>query len=85
MEGEREISGGNRDVIHIDLDCSPPGLVLSNGVAVQSVHHVLECGRGISEAEEHHGGFIEPPSCLKHRLVFISGFDADVVVSPPHI
>ncbi|KAF9797487.1 hypothetical protein IEO21_10870 [Rhodonia placenta] len=46
------------------------------------VHHRLEGRRGIGETEEHHQGFVQSPVSHKGRLPFITGFDADVVVSP---
>ena len=85
MEGEGEILGSNCDVVHIDSDCCPSGLVLSNGVAVQCIQHGLERGRRVSKAKEHHSGFIKPSSRLKCCFVLVSCLDADVVVSSPHV
>ena len=85
MEGEREALGGDRDVVHIDSDRGSPGFVLPDSVTIQCVHHGLERGRGVSEAEEHHGGFIEPPSRLKCCLMLVPCLDMDIVVLPLYI
>ena len=85
MKGEGEVLSGDRGVVHIDSDCGPSGLVLSNSVTVQRVHHGLKHGGGVSEAKEHHSEFIEPSSRLKRRFVFILCLDADVVVPPSYV
>ncbi|KAF9796069.1 hypothetical protein IEO21_11038 [Rhodonia placenta] len=49
------------------------------------IHHRLEGRGGIGEAEEHHQGFVQSPVSHKGRLPFVTGFDANVVVSPSDI
>ena len=85
VKGEGEFLSGNHDVVHVNPDCGPSRFMPSNSVVVQRVHHGLKCGRRISEAEEHYSGFIKPSLCFEHCFVFVSGFDADIVVSPPYI
>ena len=85
MKGKGEILGSDCDVVHMDSDCCPSGLMLSNGVTVQRIHHGLECGRRVSKAEEHHSGFVKPSSRLKRRFVLVSCLDADVVVPPLYV
>ena len=85
MEGKRRIFGSDCDVVHVNSDRSPPSFVLLNSVSIQSVHHGLERGRRISEAEEHYSGLVESPSRFKRRFVFISCFDANIVVPPSYI
>ena len=85
MEGERKVFGGDCDVVHVNSDRGPPGFMLPDSVTIQSVHHGLECGRRISEAEEHYSGFIEPPLCFKRCFVFVSCLDANIVVPSSHV
>ncbi|KAF9801238.1 hypothetical protein IEO21_10174 [Rhodonia placenta] len=49
------------------------------------IHHGLEGCGGIGEAKEHHQGFVQSPVSHKGHLPFVTGFDADVVVSPSDI
>ena len=85
MKGEGEILGGDCDVVHIDSDCGPPARVLLNSITVQHVHRGLKCGRRVSEAKEHHSGFIEPSLHFKRHFVFVPCIDAEVVVTPSYI
>ncbi|KAF9801213.1 hypothetical protein IEO21_10177 [Rhodonia placenta] len=56
-----------------------------NEIMEDVVHHRLEGRGGIGEAEEHHQGFVQSPVSYKGHLPFVTGFDADVVVSPSDI
>ena len=85
MEREREAFGGDRDVVHVDPDRGPPGFVLSDNVTIQCIHHCLERGRGVSEAKEHHGGFIESPLRLERCLVFVSCLNVNVVIPSSYV
>ena len=49
------------------------------------VHHRLESGRGVCKAKEHDRGFIQSIACFKGGLVFVSFFNAYVVISPPDV
>ncbi|KAF9800755.1 hypothetical protein IEO21_10299 [Rhodonia placenta] len=49
------------------------------------IDHRLEGRGGIGEAEEHHQGFVQSPVSHKGRLPLITGFDLDIIVSPPDV
>src|SRR5712664_761404 len=49
------------------------------------VHHGLESGRTIGEAEEHNQGLKEPSVCAESGLPLVTFLDADIVVSPANI
>ena len=59
--------------------------MLSNGLAVQCIHHGLERGRRVSETEEHYSRFVKSPSRFERRLVFVPCLDTDVVVPPSYV
>ena len=67
-------------VVHVDLEPS-----LSNHVGEDVIHECLKGWRGIAEAKEHHGGFVESERsdecCLP--LVFLP--DTNVVIAPSDI
>ena len=67
-------------VVHVDLEPS-----LSDHVGEDMVHECLKGRRGITEAKEHYGGFIESERgderCLP--LVFLS--NTNVVITPSDI
>ena len=67
-------------IVHIDLEPS-----LGDHVGKDVVHERLKCRRGVAEAKEHYGGFIESERgdecCLP--LVFLP--DTDVVIAPSDI
>jgi hypothetical protein len=73
----RSVSGMDGDVVHIYREPSLGHLFLKD-----SVHHHLEHGRGVGEAEKHHCGFEEPFWSEKGGFQFISWLDSDVVISP---
>ena len=85
MEGERKLFGSDCDVVHVNPDRGPPSFVLLDSITIQSVHHGLECGRRVSEAEEHYGGFIESPLCFECCFVFVSCLDANIVVPSSYV
>jgi hypothetical protein len=72
----RLVSGMDGNVIHIYGEPSLSHLFLKDGV-----HHHLECGRGVSEAEKHHCGFKEPFWSEEGGLPFISWLNSNIVVS----
>src|SRR5712664_2124249 len=49
------------------------------------VHHSLECGRTVSEAEKHHQGFKETAIGAERCLPFISFLHPDIIEPPPDI
>ena len=74
------IFGMYPQIVHVDLEPS-----LGDHVGEDVVHECLKGRRGIAEAKEHYGGFIESKRgderCLP--LVFLS--DTDVVIAPADI
>ena len=72
------IFGGYQDIVHV-YDQPSFGYLLSK----DHVHHCLKGGRGISQSKEHDSGFEQPLICDKCCFIFITFFDAYVVVSPP--
>jgi hypothetical protein len=55
-------------------------LFMENGI-----HHHLECCGGVSETEEHHGGFKESLWGEEGSLPLISWLNSDVIVPPADI
>jgi len=76
---------GDADIIHVDMDCRPKGFVFEDGVAVDVVHHGLECCWGVGESEIHHGRFKESVSGFKRGFLLIPFMNLDVVVTPSDI
>ena len=69
-----------QDIVHIDRHVS-----FINKVLEDVVHHGLEGGRAVGEAEEHDQGFEEAPIRLEGSFPLISLFDSHIVVSPTYI
>ncbi|KAF9798063.1 hypothetical protein IEO21_10792 [Rhodonia placenta] len=53
----------------------------NNEIMEDFIHHGLEGHRGVGEAEEHYQGFIQSPVSYEGSLLFVTGFDLDVIVS----
>ena len=85
MERERRRLGGYRNVVHVNPDCGPPDFVLLYRLSVEGVHHRLEGGWGVREAEEHDGGFVEASPRFESGLMLIPLFYSDVIVSPSDV
>src|SRR5882724_5346400 len=68
------------DVVHIDGHYSFVDEFLED-----VVHHCLECGRTVREAEEHDQRFEKASVHLKGGLPLISCFDPNVVVSQANV
>ena len=66
--------------LHIDHHISFVDEVLED-----VVHHGLEGGQAVGEAEEHNQGFEEAPICSEGGLPLVSLFDPHIVVSPTYI
>ena len=66
-----------QDIVHIDHHIS-----FVNEVLEDVVHHGLEGGRAVGEAEEHNQGFEEAPICSEGGLPLVSLFYSHIVVSP---
>jgi hypothetical protein len=76
----RSALGVDGDIVHIHGEPSLSHLFPEDGV-----HHHLECGRGIGEAEEHYCGFKEPFWDKEGGFLFIPWFNSDVIVPPVDI
>ena len=70
----------DEDVIHIDGHYSLVDEFFEN-----VVHHCLECGGTVCEAEEYDQRFEKASVRLKNGLPLISFFDLNVVVSPANV
>jgi len=70
-------AGVYEDIVHVDCHIAFVDEVLKN-----VIHHCLEGGQAVGEAEEHDEGFKEAPIRLESGLPLIPLFDSYVVVSP---
>src|ERR1700677_3963278 len=73
------------DIVHVNSNGCSPYSVFCDDIFVDLIHHHLESCRGVTEAEEHDGGFEESISCFEGRFVFVPLFDTHVIVYPPYI
>src|SRR5882762_8927482 len=71
---------GNKDVVHIDKDSTS-----ENEVLEKLIHHSLECGRGIHEAEKHYKWFKHSAIGFECGFPLISGTDTNIVIAPSNI
>ena len=69
-----------QDIVHIDHHISFIDEVLED-----VVHHGLEGGQAVGEAEEHDQGFEEALICLEGGFPLVPLFDSHIVVSPTYI
>ena len=76
FEGFRE----NEDVVQVHYHYS-----FRNEFSENVVHHGLEGGRAVSEAEEHHQRLKESVVGVEGGLPFISFFHADIIETPSDI
>ena len=74
------IRGVYQDVVHIDGD-----VTFVDEVAENEVHHGLEGGWGVGEAEEHNHGLEETSIRFESCFPLIAIADAYVVISPSDI
>ena len=70
----------DEDVIKVD-----DHLPFSDQVGEDGVHHCLEGGRAIAQAEQHYQGFEESSVSAEGGLVFISGLNTDIVTAPADV
>src|SRR6266436_5953080 len=70
----------DEDVIQVDTDYT-----LRDQILEYLVHHGLEGGRAVGEAEEHDQGFKKSSVCAECGLPLITFLNADIVVSPSDI
>ena len=74
------IFSGNDHVIHVDTEPSLCNLFLKN-----VVHHGLECGRGVGQAEEHNCWLKESFAGFEGSFIFVAFFYTDIVISPVNV
>ena len=74
------IRGVDQDVIHIDRNVS-----FINKFVKEEVHHGLEGGWGVCQAEKHDHWFKKAAVRLKGRFPLVSIVNAYIVVSPPDV
>ena len=74
------VRGGNKEVIHVDDKLS-----FSDYVSEHIIHEVLERCNGVIKAKEHDSGFKESFVGDEGHFPVVTGFDADIVVSPMNI
>jgi len=72
--------GVNCYVIHVDHNTSS-----INEVSEYGIHHGLEGGRGVSQAEEHHSRFKQPFIRDEGRFPPVFLFDEDLIVPPLNV
>ena len=70
----------DQNVIHVDRD-----VTFIDEVTKDEIHHGLEGGRGIHEAEEHDHRFEKAVVRFEGHLPLVTIANAYVVVSPPDI
>ena len=70
----------DEDIIHINRD-----ITFVDEFVEKVVHHRLEGGGGICEAEEHDHRFEEAAIRLEHSLPLVSIAHANIVISPTDI
>src|SRR5712675_2212788 len=71
---------GDQHIVHVDNEPSFVDLVLEDGV-----HHHLEGGWGIRQAEEHDCWFEQSFIGNKGCFPFVSLSNADVIIPPPYV
>jgi hypothetical protein len=76
---------GNQDVVHVDEDLGAEEVVLVDGALEDAIHHALERGGRISQAEEHNVRHEDAKLCLKGGLVAVLPPDTDIIVSLMHV
>ena len=74
------VGGEYEEVVYVDDKPS-----FNNHVSEEVIHKMLECGRGVVETEEHHGGFKQSFVGNEGCLPLVSILDVDIVVSPSNI
>src|ERR1700677_2078563 len=73
------------NIVHVDSNDRSSDGVLCDDIFVNLIHHRLEGRWRVTEAKEHDCGLEESILCFECRLMFVSFFDSDVVISPTHI
>ena len=75
----------NQDVVHVDDDTSAFGKEAQLKVFEYLIHHGLKGAWWICQTEEHDLWFKKAIFGLKCCILFIAGFDPDVVISPLYV
>ena len=70
----------DKHIIHIDYQVS-----FSDLVSKDFVHHLLECGRGVTHSEKHDCGFKESSAGLESGFPLVTVSNPDVVISGSEI
>ena len=70
----------DKDVVHVDDQ--PP---FSDHVGEEVIHQRLKGGRGVTEPEEHDGGFKQSALACESGLPLVSFLDPDVVISSAEV
>ena len=71
-----------QDIVQFHIDCH---VSFINEVLKDVIHHGLEGGQAVGEAEEHDQGFEEAPIRSEGSFPLVSLFDSYIVVSPTYI
>jgi len=78
-------TGGDSNVVHVDLDGCAKGFMFEDDVVINVVHHGLESRWGIGKSEVHDCRFKEPVSGFERCFPFISLADPDIVIPPSDV
>ena len=70
----------DENVVHVDRNVS-----FIDEISENEVHHRLEGGRGVREAEKHNHGLEKAAVCLESRLPLIPIANAYVIVPPSDV
>ena len=73
------------NVIHVNATRGTKEFVLSYKWREDMVHHGLECCGGVCEAKKHDEGFAKSVACFEGCFMFITFFDAYVVVPSSNV
>ncbi len=78
-------SSCDSNVVHVNTNSGTKRFMFEDDVAIDVVHHGLECRWGVGESKVHDCRFEKSVSGFKCCLLFISFADAYVVVTPSYI
>ena len=75
-----KVFGVDEDVVHVADEFPTADEVLED-----VIHHGLECCGGVTQAEEHYLGFIQPTVGGEGGFPFITLFDLNIVEAPVEV
>ncbi len=78
-------TGGDSNVVHVDSDSRTKTFMFENDIAVNVIHHHLECRWRIGESEVHDRRLKKSVSGFECCLLFVSFPNAYIVVPPANI